>query len=202
MTDRNEKGENLERRARILQAARDTFATEGFRNAEVSSIARRAGVGKATIYKHFDSKDHLLLTIVDDNFKAIRDISLRHLIGAGHPIERFEKTCLAIADFLNENRQFSRVLIREAGEFMPEIQRLHRAVVKQNAAFADAFFSGLKQEKLVSEALPNQTLLELLMNLTIGTIYTWTLDDDRDLRKDVEFLFNVWKRQVMLPGKA
>ncbi|MFZ5601124.1 MAG: TetR/AcrR family transcriptional regulator, partial [Pseudomonadota bacterium] len=47
------KEENHERRQRILQAARDVFASEGFRNAEVKTIAVRAGVGKATIYKHF-----------------------------------------------------------------------------------------------------------------------------------------------------
>lgn len=191
----NDKTENLERRQRILEAARDTFATEGFRNAEVTSIAKRAGVGKATIYKHFESKDQLLLTIVDENFKAIRDIALRHLVGAGHPLDRFEKTCLAIADFLTANREFSEVLIREAGEFMPEIQRIHRAVVKQNAPFADAFFNALKEEKLLP-AIPNQTLLELLMNLTIGTIYTWTLNEHRNLRKDVEYLFGLWKNHV------
>jgi AcrR family transcriptional regulator len=191
-TEKGDKAENIERRQRILQAARDTFATEGFRNAEVTSIARRAGVGKATIYKHFDSKDQLLLTIVDENFKAIRDIALRHLIGAGHPLERFERTCFAIADFLTENRDFSKVLIREAGEFMPEIQRIHRTVVKQNAPFADAFFNALKEENLLPN-LPNQLMLEMLMNLTIGTIYTWTLSDNRDLRKDVEHLFSLWK---------
>lgn len=191
-TDHTDKTENLERRQRILQAARDTFATEGFRNAEVTSIARRAGVGKATIYKHFDSKDQLLLTIVDENFKAIRDLALRHLVGAGHPLERFERTCLAIAEFLTENREFSKVLIREAGEFMPEIQRIHRTVVKQNAPFADAFFNALKEEKLLPD-LPNQLMLEMLMNLTIGTIYTWTVSENRDLRKDIAHLFSLWK---------
>ncbi|MGB1060250.1 MAG: hypothetical protein ACPGZU_08975 [Ketobacter sp.] len=61
-------------------------------------------------------------------------------MGAGHPLERFESTCLAIADYLDQNRNFSKVLISEAGEFMPEIQRLHQEVVFANQAFADAFF--------------------------------------------------------------
>ncbi|MEZ5504598.1 MAG: TetR/AcrR family transcriptional regulator [Gammaproteobacteria bacterium] len=183
--------ENPERRQRILNAARDVFASEGFRNAEVKTIATRAGVGKATIYKHFESKEDLLLNLVQENFRCIRDIALRQLIGAGHPLQRFEKTCMAIAEYLNENRNFSKVVVREAGEFMPEIQRIHKTVVDENQAFADAFFDAMKSEGMIPD-IPNATLLELLMNLTIGTVYAWTLSDERDLRQDVAFLFRLW----------
>lgn len=183
--------ENPERRQRILNAARDVFAREGFRNAEVKTIATQAGVGKATIYKHFESKEDLLLNLVQENFRCIRDIALKHLVGAGHPLQRFEKTCLAIADYLNQNRNFSTVVVREAGEFMPEIQRIHKTVVDENQPFADAFFDAMKSEDMIPD-IPNNTLLELLMNLTIGTVYAWTLNEEKDLRREVEFLFSLW----------
>ena len=64
------------RRARILACAQEVFANEGFRSAEVKTIAVQAGVGKATIYKFFPSKDALLLTIVEENLNTIRDIVL------------------------------------------------------------------------------------------------------------------------------
>lgn len=187
--------ENLERRNRILQAARDIFAREGFRDAEVKTIAKQAGVGKATIYKHFDSKDDILLTIVEENFHALRNIALQNLVGGGHPFDRLEKTCLAMARFLSSNKAFSTVLIKEAGEFMPEIQKLHKTVVEENARFADAFFDALKDQQLIPD-IPNQTLLELLMNLAIGTIYAWTLSEDRDLVADVQHLFGLWRSQL------
>lgn len=187
--------ENLERRNRILNAARDIFAKEGFRDAEVKTIAKQAGVGKATIYKHFDSKDDILLTIVEENFRALRNIALQNLVGGGHPFDRLEKTCLSMARFLSSNKAFSTVLIKEAGEFMPEIQKLHKTVVEENAQFADAFFDALKEQKLIPN-IPNQTLLELLMNLAIGTIYAWTLSDNRDLEEDVQHLFDLWRENL------
>ena len=189
--------ENLERRNRILQAARDIFAREGFRDAEVKTIAKQAGVGKATIYKHFESKDDILLKIVEENFHALRNIALQHLVGGGHPFDRLEKTSVAMARFLSSNKAFSTVLIKEAGEFMPQIQKLHQTVVKENARFADAFFDALKDQKLIPD-IPNQTLLELLMNLTIGTIYAWTLSDDRNLVHDVQQLFTLWRSRLEL----
>ncbi|MBA54161.1 MAG: TetR family transcriptional regulator [Pseudomonadales bacterium] len=180
-----------ERRKRILLAAREVFANEGFRTAEVKTIATRAGVGKATIYKHFDSKEDLLLSVVKADLQAIRDIALTNLVGAGHPLERLKSTSLAIADYLDQNRNFSMVLIREAGEFMPEIQRLHEDVVSANQAFADAFFDAMKSEGVLPD-IPNQILLNLLMNLTIGTVYSWTLNKEQDLRSQVQQLFDLW----------
>ena len=150
-------------------------------------------MGKATIYKHFDSKEDLLLAVVQADLQAIRDIALTHLVGAGHPLERFESTCLAIADYLDQNRNFSKVLISEAGEFMPEIQRLHQEVVFANQAFADAFFDAMKSEGVLPD-IPNRILLNLLMNLTIGTVYSWTLNKEQDLRSEVEQLFELWKK--------
>ena len=184
--------DNPERHQRILAAAQEVFAREGFRNAEVKTIATQAGVGKATIYKHFDSKEDLLLSIVKAQFECIRDIALTNLVGAGHPLKRFENTCYAIADYLVANRDFSKVLISEAGEFMHEIQRLHQVVVKENKAFADAFFDAMKSEGYLPN-IPNTTLLNLLMNLTIGTIYSWTLNPERDLKKEVEQLLGLWR---------
>lgn len=180
-----------ERHQRILTAAQEVFAKEGFRNAEVKTIATRAGVGKATIYKHFESKEDLLLSIVKSQFEAIRDIALTHLVGPGLPLQRFEKTCYAIADFLVQNRDFSKVLISEAGEFMHEIQKLHQTVVIENRAFAGAFFDAMKSEGHLPD-IANETLLNLLMNLTIGTIYSWTLNPEQDLKKEVEQLLGLW----------
>ena len=42
--------------------------------------------------------------------------------------------------------------------------------------------------------IPNRILLNLLMNLTIGTVYSWTLNKEQDLRSEVEQLFELWKK--------
>lgn len=187
--------ENPERRQRILDAAREVFAKQGFRNSEVKSVATLAGVGKATIYKHFDSKEDLLLSVVRSDLQSIRDLALTHLIGAGHPLQRFENTCIAVADFLDKNRNFSLVLIREAGEFMEEIEKLRHQVVGENQAFADAFFDAMKSEGVLPD-IPNETMLNLLMNLTLGTVYSWTLDKRQGLRTEVEALFTLWREGI------
>jgi AcrR family transcriptional regulator len=52
-------------RARILDAARTAFAEVGL-DVGVEEIARRAGVGKGTLYRRFPTKEALVRAIFDD----------------------------------------------------------------------------------------------------------------------------------------
>src|SRR5258706_15401971 len=48
-------------RERILSAARDLFHRHGIRGVGVDTIAETAGTNKMTLYRHFDSKDDLIV---------------------------------------------------------------------------------------------------------------------------------------------
>ncbi|MCH2186932.1 TetR/AcrR family transcriptional regulator, partial [Myxococcota bacterium] len=48
-------------RARILKAARTLFAERGFDDATLRAIAKRAGMGTSSIYRHVQSKEELLI---------------------------------------------------------------------------------------------------------------------------------------------
>ncbi len=49
-----------DRRSAILDAALELFAAQGFHATAVPSIAERAGVGAGTVYRNFESKEHLV----------------------------------------------------------------------------------------------------------------------------------------------
>jgi AcrR family transcriptional regulator len=48
-------------RRRIADAARDLFAAQGYDGTTVDAIAERAGVGRRTFFRHFRSKDEVIL---------------------------------------------------------------------------------------------------------------------------------------------
>ncbi|TNC25844.1 TetR/AcrR family transcriptional regulator [Amycolatopsis alkalitolerans] len=50
-----------DRRHEIVAAATAEFAEHGFAGASMAEIARTAGISKALIYQHFDTKEHLYL---------------------------------------------------------------------------------------------------------------------------------------------
>jgi AcrR family transcriptional regulator len=54
----------LRTRDRILNAARELFASKGFKGTTTAEIARRAGVNEALIYRHFPAKRDLHTAIL------------------------------------------------------------------------------------------------------------------------------------------
>ena len=56
-------------RERIIVAAREAFADAG-RDVQMPEVARAAGVGVGTLYRHFPAKDDLVRALVDDKVQA------------------------------------------------------------------------------------------------------------------------------------
>jgi AcrR family transcriptional regulator len=59
-------------RARVLEVAYETFAAEGL-GVPIDEIARRAGVGAGTVYRHFPTKEDLYRAVIEDRINRIVD---------------------------------------------------------------------------------------------------------------------------------
>jgi AcrR family transcriptional regulator len=59
-------------RERILAAARTVFGRDGL-NASMASVAREAGVGIATLFRHFPSKEDLVAAVFADRMDTYAD---------------------------------------------------------------------------------------------------------------------------------
>ncbi|HZD02936.1 MAG TPA: helix-turn-helix domain-containing protein [Actinomycetes bacterium] len=59
-------------RARVLEAAEAVFAADGL-SAPVEQIARRAGVGIGTVYRHFPTKEVLFEAILVSRFERLAE---------------------------------------------------------------------------------------------------------------------------------
>jgi AcrR family transcriptional regulator len=68
-------------RESLLRAAAEEFAERGL-DASVADIARRAGVGKGTVFRHFATKDELIAAIVLDRVSALNAAGERLLEAA------------------------------------------------------------------------------------------------------------------------
>jgi len=56
--------------ARLVVAAREVFAEQGA-DAALDDIARRAGVGNATLYRHFPTRSDLLVAVYAEEVEAL-----------------------------------------------------------------------------------------------------------------------------------
>jgi AcrR family transcriptional regulator len=63
--DRSLRADAERNRARIMHAARRAFATDGL-GVSMASVARAAGVGKATLFRHFAAREDLVDAVFAD----------------------------------------------------------------------------------------------------------------------------------------
>jgi AcrR family transcriptional regulator len=79
-------------RRKILTAAAEVFHEHGFAGASVNAVAERAGGSKATLYRYFNSKEHLFATLmleaVMENAEAVFD-TLKPSENLRRTLERF-----------------------------------------------------------------------------------------------------------------
>jgi AcrR family transcriptional regulator len=85
-------------RARLLQVAADAFAAGGL-GVPLDEIARRAGVGPGTLYRHFPTKEALFEAVVHDRLESLVDAAraLRDADDAGTALFAFLERLVADA---------------------------------------------------------------------------------------------------------
>lgn len=84
-----------EKRRAILDAAQTVFLASGFEGASMDEVARIAGVGKMTVYRHFGSKD------------ALYETMLREVCGAMVPMAEMPQS----ADLAEEARTLAEAFV-------------------------------------------------------------------------------------------
>jgi AcrR family transcriptional regulator len=68
--ERQERDRETVRRA-ILDAARDLFVDEGYRNVSIRKIAERIEYSPAAIYSYFPSKDDIFFALAEEGFRLL-----------------------------------------------------------------------------------------------------------------------------------
>ena len=58
-----ENGTRARRRREILKAATEEFSRCGFEGTRIDAVAKRAGIGKSTVYEYYPSKEELLYAV-------------------------------------------------------------------------------------------------------------------------------------------
>jgi len=105
------------RRQRLVDSAKEAFASNGYHETSVSEIVRHAAIARSTFYQYFDSKQHLFESILDnllqDLHDAIRPVSLAP--GAPAPLVQIQDNLTRVFDLVLEEKDLTRILMQHSG---------------------------------------------------------------------------------------
>jgi AcrR family transcriptional regulator len=147
--------------ARVLEAGRQVFAEQGLA-AEIKDIADRAGVGVATIYRGFGSKEALLEATVEQADAAVSDL----LAVAESTDDAVEALRLLISGLLDYGKSYGWLIQASlAGtDFKrPETSRKKLEVHRQRAM------------RLIERAIPDDLAPDFARLVVDGTVVMTTL---------------------------
>ena len=100
--------------AAILDAAVQLFAANGFDAVSMREVANEAGVSKANIYHHFESKESLYRAILDQSAEDLSGLVETLAESSGSFESRITEFAAGHLQHLDANPLASRLIIREA----------------------------------------------------------------------------------------
>jgi AcrR family transcriptional regulator len=104
---------SAERREQLITIARGLFAQRGYEATSVEEIAARAEVSKPVVYEHFGGKEGLYAVVVDREVRALLD-GVTGALTAGRAHELVEQAALALLDYIENNSDGFRILVRDS----------------------------------------------------------------------------------------
>jgi AcrR family transcriptional regulator len=94
--DQKLRADARQNRGRILDVARDAFAADP--EVSLNSIAKAAGVGAGTLYRHFPSRESLVLAVYRNEVDALVTLAPQ-LLEVHSPLEAFRMWCDRLVKF-------------------------------------------------------------------------------------------------------
>ncbi|HZU55917.1 MAG TPA: TetR/AcrR family transcriptional regulator [Actinocrinis sp.] len=91
------RADALKNREHILRVARDAFAEDGA--VSLNTIAKRAGVGPGTLYRHFPTREALILAVYQQEVFRVAD-EVPKLLAEHPPLQAFRRWFHTLAAYV------------------------------------------------------------------------------------------------------
>jgi|SRR3954469_2091862 AcrR family transcriptional regulator len=167
---RRQQERKAQTRAELLDATAELFAERGFQRVTMEQIAERAGFTTGAIYRHFESKQDLFLSLFEDRIER----RMRAIEQAAPPEIGPE------AGLEGAGRQFAELLRRDRGWYLllfeywleaardPAFRKRFRRRHERSHAALSKLIDGLAVQLPAPLALPSTDLATIVIAVSYG----------------------------------
>lgn len=173
-----------EARQRILESADRLFNQNGIRAVGIDRIIAEAGVAKMSLYKHFPSKDDLILAVLKHREEGVleffRSAMERHAKKAGHPLRAF---FAALKDFF-QSPGFRGCPFQNAAVELADPAHPGTAFVRGHKQRFSEFLQGLVKESVGKGAAKIASAVSILVEGAMITAVIQGKPNAADVARD------------------
>ena len=161
----------------IIEAAVKVIAENGYHHAQVSKIAKEAGVADGTIYLYFKNKEDILISLFEEKMGRFVDKIQEQIEGS---LTAKEKLFILIEMHfkqLAENRPLAIVTQLELRQSNPELRSKINEVLKKYLDLMDTVLTEGKESGYFSEDLDFRLARQMIFGTLDEVVTNWVMKD-------------------------
>lgn len=170
---------------RLIEAAYAVFAEKGVASGTMKDVARRAGVGRATLYRYHPGKDALVLAVALREARRLFVLLDSELGAEEDPASLLERGLLAALEHLRSHALLQRILETEPASILPFLTVRGAPLLEAAVDFATPYIErAVKAEKLppTEPRLAAEWAARILLSLVLTPSVVVDLDDGEQRR--------------------
>lgn len=166
-----------ENREKIILAAVELITQKGFKSATMKNIARNAGLGDATIYNYFPTKEHIVYGYYEDQFEKVthtlKTIEKFNEYSFQEQLQTFFETLLET--FLPD-REFVQKTFKTTFFALSQQYGKIRPIKDKFMAIIEEIFDAAIEVDEIPEQVFRELTLQFFWEYYIGIVIYWSND--------------------------
>jgi AcrR family transcriptional regulator len=186
--DRGMRADARRNYEKLLTAAAQAFAEHGADDVSLEEIAKRAGVGIGTLYRHFPNRQALLEAVYRDQVQALR-ARAEELVATKPPAEALATWLRDLVDFGRTKRMLTSAMLTTVKQDS-EVMTSSRQMMRRAAA---DILSAAQQAGVVRADADPADLMRLVHAISMTT--EWAGDDNEQADRLLALVLDGLKSQ-------
>ncbi|MFS0593517.1 TetR/AcrR family transcriptional regulator [Cytobacillus horneckiae] len=163
----------------IIDAAVIVIAENGYHQAQVSRIAKQAGVADGTIYLYFKNKEDILISLFHDKMGHFVDMIEEKIAGKEKAAEKLLMMVETHFKILSEDQHLAIVTQLELRQSNKELRQKINTILKGYLALVDKILIEGKQSGEFSSDLDVRLARQMIFGTMDETATTWVMNDQK-----------------------
>jgi TetR/AcrR family transcriptional regulator len=164
------KRENTDvRQEQIKQAVLSIIYSDGLKNLSISNLAKRIELSDGAIFRHFRSKQEIIVSIIDDVQKDFISHLRKIATSTDEPEVRLEKFIYSTVEYLTANKGITMLLFSEASFHNDKLlkEKLLQILNNQKNLISKIILDGIATAKW-DEMIPVEYVAMLYMGIPVS----------------------------------
>ncbi|WP_027417774.1 TetR/AcrR family transcriptional regulator [Aneurinibacillus terranovensis] len=168
---------NGEKYQAIIDAAVKVIASYGYHNAQVSKIAREAGVADGTIYLYFENKDDVLISLFKEKMGAFIKATRACLDQQFHAEEKLRGLIHMHLRQSSQDRNLAIVTQIELRQSNPAVREGINKVLKEYLDVIDEVIILGKEQKIFRHDVEQRIARKMIFGTLDEAVTSWIMND-------------------------